>query len=289
MDSHEPSASSSTKKWLIGCGIGCAVVVLIAILLGLGGYLFIRNIVQGFEDSEAIMSMLTERYGRVEEYCPEPDGTLKSGRIEAFLAARDAILPLRERLEESLLILDEEGVERDEEKGPSGGVLQKIRVGFGLVPQIADFFKARNQALLDVEMGLGEYYHIYSVAYFSWLGKPVMDGPPFQIMGDGDYRDWNDEESREIRRDMTLRRLHRMLLSMLENQYAKLIENPSMQEDWSRLLAGEIEAMKADRYRMIWQEGLPDVIISSLAPFRQRLEESYSPLMNALEIVFEQR
>lgn len=289
MDPNKPESSSSTKKWLIGCGIGCGAIIVIAILVGLGGYLFIRNIVQGFEDSEAIMSALTERYGRVKEYCPEPDGTISPDRVEAFLVARDAMHLDREELGKSIQILDRDEFEKEMERDSSGSVFEKIRIGFGLVPQIADFFKARNQALLDVGMGMGEYYYLYSVVYFSWLKKPVVDGPSFQMIGDEDYRDWDDEESREIRQDITLRRLHRMLLPMLENQYGKLQEDPSVQKIWTQVLAGEIEALHADRYRMIWQDGLPDVISSSLEPFRQRLGESYSPLLNTLEIALEQK
>lgn len=289
MDPNKPESSSSTRKWLIGCGIGCGVIIVIAILVGLGGYLFIRNIVQGFEDSEAIMSALTERYGRVEEYCPEPDGIIFPDRMEAFLAAREAIRLDREELEKSVQILDRAEFEKEVERDSSGSVFKKVRIGFGLVPQIADFFKARNQALLDVGMGIGEYYYLYLVVYFSWLKKSVVDGPSFRMIGDEDYRNWDDEQSREIRLDMTLRRLHRMLLPMLENQYGKLQEDPGAQKIWTQVLAGEIEAMHADRYRMIWQDGLPDVISSSLEPFRQRLEESYSPLLNTLEIVLEQR
>lgn len=294
MDPTKSDSSSSTKKWLIGCGIGCGALVVIAILLGVGGYFFIKNIVEGFQDSEAIMSTLTERYGRVKEYCPDPDGSIKPERIEAFLEAREATILVREKLERSIQVLSKGEWEGEIDVARSGNVFQKIKIGFGLVPQIADFFKARNQALLEVEMGMGEYYFIYTMIYFSWLDKPVLDGPPFQIVGDSDkyrYDDWDDEEAQEIRQDITRRRLHQMLLPMLQNQYQKLIEtrSPDEQDNWSKILSAEIEAMESDRYRLMWQDGLPEVIESSLQPFRQRLEDSYSPLLNALEIALEQR
>jgi hypothetical protein len=47
--------------------------------------------------------------------------------------------------------------------------------------------------------------------------------------------------------------------------------------------------MEADRYRLAWQDGLPEVIVSSLRPYRARLEKSYSRLMNTIEISMEQR
>lgn len=47
--------------------------------------------------------------------------------------------------------------------------------------------------------------------------------------------------------------------------------------------------MEADRYRLPWQDGLPEVLEISLSPFRERLEASYSKMTNALEVAFEQR
>jgi len=47
--------------------------------------------------------------------------------------------------------------------------------------------------------------------------------------------------------------------------------------------------MEADRYRLPWQDGLPDVIESSLQPFRSQLEQSYNKMTNPLELTFEQR
>ena len=285
--------SSSKKKWLIGCGIGCGVVIILAALTGVGGYFFIRNIVDGFRDSEAIMSTLTERFGRIKDYSPEPDGTIKPERIGAFLEARETMKPDQEKLEESLKILSNPKKESEIESKPSGNVFTKIKIGLGLIPQIANFFKSRNQALLDAGMGMGEYYYIYSITYFSWLNHADVDGPPIQLTGDDDeftFGDWDGEESLEVRRDMILRRLNRMILPMLRNQQKILLENKitGIPEDWPKILSDEIATLESNRYRLMWQEGLPEIISSSLEPFRKRLQASYSPMMNALEIAIEQ-
>lgn len=294
MDPSRPKSSSSTKKWLIGCGIGCGAILLILIFLIAGGVFFIKNIVNEFEDSDAIMDTLTERYGKVKEYCPDPDGTIKPDRLEAFLEAREAMAPIREELERSINILSNERKKREVEEEKSRSVFKKIKTGIGLIPQIADFYKSRSQALLDVGMGIGEYYFIYTVAYFSWLGKPVVDGSEFQFVRDrGDRRSryWDDEESEEIQRDMMIRGLHRMILPMLRNQYEKLTEGdfPQVREKWRKALEEEIKAMESNRYRLVWEDGVPPVIEDSLRPFRKRLEASYSPMLNALEVSFEQR
>jgi hypothetical protein len=176
--------------------------------------MFVKNIVKGFEESEAILETLTERYGEVEEYCPEPDGNIRQARIEVFLKVRELMRPIRNELESSFNVLTEEEKSEDPDKEKADvGVIGKIRTGFSMVPQIAEFLKVRNQSLLDVGMGLGEYYYIYIYAYYLWLNKPMLDGLPFQIRG-GD-RGFNmqgsdDEDSQEIRRIIQIRRLQRL-------------------------------------------------------------------------------
>lgn len=107
MQTYEAKSSTSTKKWLLGCGIGCGVVIVILVALGVGGFFFVKNIVEGFKDTEAIMSTLTEKYGRIKDYCPDPEGAIRAGRMEAFLEARDIMAPIREEIGGSLSILSE--------------------------------------------------------------------------------------------------------------------------------------------------------------------------------------
>ncbi len=293
MENVKRSSSSSTKKWLIGCGIGCGAIALIVIILVMSGFFFIRNIVQDFRSSDELMDTLVETFGEIEEYSPSPNGAIEPQRLEAFLAVREVMTPVREELEQSLRILqesDDEGLGEKERRS----VFKKIKTGFGLISQIADFHRARIQALLDAGMGMGEYYYLYTVSYYSWLGKPILDGHDFQIRGDDEgfrFNDWDTEESDEIRKDMSLRWLHRIILPMLHNQHEKLTAGdvPEAQRQWQRALEAEMEAMESNRYRLVWQDGLPEVIRKSLEPFRQRLEDSYSPLTNGIEIALERR
>ena len=290
MDPNRPQTTSSKKKWFIGCGIGCGAVIIIVVMLILSGVMFVKNIVKGFEESEAILDTLTERYGAVEEYCPEPDGAIRQARIEAFLKVRELMRPIRNELESAFNLFSKEDKSEDLEKEKPGvGAIGKIRTVFGMVPQVAEFLRVRNQSLLETGMGLGEYYYIYIYAYYLWLNKPMLDGLPFQIRG-GDsgfnMQDWNDEDSQEIRRIIQIRRLQRLILPLLRNQYEKLQARgaESRLEKWRGILETEIKVLESDRFRMPWQDGLPEVIESSLKPFHQRLEEGYSRLLNSLEL-----
>ena len=288
------TGSSNTKKWLIGCGVGCGVIIIIAVILVVTGVFYVRNLVKGFEESVAIMDTLTERYGKITEFTPNPDGTISPNRIEAFLQIRKELLPALEQISDSIYILSDGewgGEEIPEEEQSS--TITKIKTGLNLIPQIADYYKSRNQALLDEEMGPGEYYYIYVITYYSWMGKSLMDGPDFQIGEDNErprFRNWDDEEGREIRRDQILRRMHRMLLPMMKNQYIKITETlpEEIDENWRSALAAEIDALEEDRYRLPWEDGVPDVISDSLEPFRSRLEASYSSITNMLELAIEQ-
>lgn len=294
MDMNQTKSSSSTKKWLIGCGIGCGVVILIAVILLASGYFFIKNIVDEFKDTEAMTEVLTERFGRIPDFCPDPEGTIRPERIEAFLSARDGFAPVRERITKSMEALSR-GRDKDEvEVEKPKSVLTMMRQGFGIIPQTAEFIKTRNEALLDSEMGLGEYYYLYAVAYYSWLGKAPADGPDFQIVGpdeEDDFVYWEREDSKERRRERLLRRLNRMLLPMLHNQREKLIAEGGAKAsgEWQQILEREIEALEEDRERLLWQDSLPEVIEASLRPYRDRLEASYNPMTNPLEVMIEQR
>ena len=278
----------------MGCGIGCAVIILILIVLGVGGYMFFKDLIGEFQEQEELMEILTERYGQINDFCPEPDGSIGPSRIEAFLSVRDAFAPFRDKLEISMQELQARAGKSEVEVKKPKNIFEMVKLGFGLVPQIAEFMKFRNQALLDAEMGMGEYTYIYAIAYFSWLEKPPEDGPDFEVMEEGEgsrLGEMDLEEIREERRDSMLRRLHRALLPMLQNQLEKLGTAGSSESisEWKDQLQAEIQALEDDRFRLPWEDGLPDVIKTSLEPYRDRLDRSYNAMTNPFELMIEQR
>ncbi len=287
--------SSTTKKWLIGCGIGCGVVIVVLVILGTAGYFFIKDIVKDFKETETLMDTLTERYGKTREFCPDPEGAIRPARIEIFLAVRSSMVPAMEEMERSINILSEmEQTDRDKEE-PSPNLFAKIKTGLSFATQIAEFYRSRNQALLDNDMGMGEYYYIYVMSYYSLLSKSPTDGPPFRVQDQADggriISMRRRRETQEDRMDVMLRRVHRQIFPMLQNQYKRLTEGDvsRAKEKWRTVLAAEIEAMESDRYRLPWEDGLPDILKTSLEPYRSRLESSYSAMLNIFEVTTEQR
>ena len=291
--------ASTATKWIVGCSIGCGALILLVAALSMGTYFAVRDVVEDVQESQAAMEALTERYGRVSDFTPEAGGVIEAARMEVFLRARDAMMPFRTELAESLGVLAD--AKEPGEDASSGSFMQKFRAGLNLLPGIFAFHTRRSEALLEAGMGLGEYRYIYVMAYYSWLGRPPADGPPFTLMGDTDVRiepgpsfddddhGWDDQEEfqvRESRAEEILGRLHREILPMLRRQQAALepLEARPDGEAWRRALAAEISALEADRFRIPWQDGLPEVLRQSLEPFRARLEASYSSMCNPLEI-----
>lgn len=288
---NELTMEKSSKNWLLGCGIGCGAIVVILVILIVSGFIFIRNIVYKFEESDDMAKALKDLYGEAEDYRPDPDGSIRGDRVEAFLSVREMIKEIRERLDRSIQILDEArgGVEDRIEVRTPGQGLRVFKTAFGLIPQIGEFFARRSQALLDLRMGLGEYCYIYSLVYYSWLGKSPGDGPDFQLVQKDrtwDLEEWEKGGYREEREQMRAEKINRLFLSVLKSQRDELAEHsltPAMQM-WMRILEAEITALEEDERRLPWQDGLPDVIEKSLRPFRSRLESSYSPMSNSLEL-----
>jgi len=138
-------------------------------------------------------------------------------------------------------------------------------------PESADIY--RNQALLDRGMGIGEYTYYYVLAYYSWLGHLPGDGPAA-----------NTNRSYIIARPQS--RMHGDLTKMLSNQLESASDRGDS-EEWNRWrleLAGEIEKMENGEDRIPWEDSVPAKTAESLEPFRDRLEQTYTPLTNPFEL-----
>ena len=263
-------------NWLIGCGVGCGIVLLVFIALGVGGVFFLSETVSGFEEAVKAGATLEERFGHVEEFRPAADGFIPQSRMQAFLAVRDSTMPQRDRVAEAfngLPMSDAKARELEDQPFSEklGSIFRITSSAMGLGARIGDFFAARNQAMLEEEMGFGEYSYIYVLAYHSWLQHPPKDGP-----GEGSRR--------QMEFEMGNRDVQRKLLQMLRNQLDGLAKSSQGAAELRQALQDEIEAMKADSRRLPWQDGLPASLQNSLEPFRERLEATYNPVTNAFEL-----
>lgn len=281
--------ASTTQKWLTGCGIGCGVIVLIIAGLGAWGFFTVRSLKDRADTLETRAAAIDSLYGKPEAFTPDPSGVIPAGRMEDFLEVQETLAEPRARLRDDILALDGKG---------EGGVLGKIRGAKDIVPAIFDFIDARNAALLDVEMGLGELHHVQALAWFGLLGKDPGDGPGFALNSGDDEsdthvvirREYGEDKAEQARRDRarTVRRMvNELETKILANQLAALEADgvlAARAPGWRDSLAAEIDALRRDKSRLPWQDGLPDRIADSLAPYRELLEESYEPMTMMVEI-----
>jgi len=296
--------ASTASKWLLGCGIGCGALILIGVLIVGVGYLFVKDTVQDFRETEISTRRITETYGEIEDYCPKADGRIPSDRIEIFLMVRDSTAAIRQEMVQSLATITDDirGVENQDDK-PFFKVLGIIKKGFSALPQLAGYYTKRNYQLLDAGMGLGEYMYIYTTAYYAYLAKPLSDGPDFPLMNTGNSgiryeTEWEEEDNDEVfyddvkenRHYQILKRVRRMVIPMMVCQLDELEATSSLTKyssAWKTALKEEIADLKHDRMRLPWENGVPKVIAESLEPYQVQLEASYEPLLNPIEVMTE--
>lgn len=278
-------ARKKINSCLIGCGVGCLVLLIVGIALFAGGAVWFRGLTRDFADAAETREALEEEFGEPGDFTPAANGAIAAERMETFLAIRAATAESRAAVQHSFEVLplsEDEAHELDEQGffEKMGSVAGITSSAFGLAGRIGEFFVARNNAFAEQGMGLGEYGYIYVLAYYNWLGKSPQDGPAV----DGD-------SSHDFER--TYSRVRRNLISNLENQLARVDAGGGVEaapNDARRALEAEIQAMRDDRHRIPWEDGLPAPIEESLRPYREALDSSYDPATNPFELArMEQR
>ena len=262
---------NTAKMWLTGCGCGCALLVLLFVGLGIAGANWVGGTIEGFDDAVETRQALEDDYGKTREFVPWADGTIPAERLERFLTVREKAAPAREKIADffsSLPASDEEAEALDAK--PTGEKLTEVfkivRSSFGLGGGIGDLFSLRNQGLVEAEMGLGEYSYIYVIAYYAWLGHALNDS------GDGPQVT-----------NSTAPRLRIEMEQILRNQLESLDE-ATLASAWGERLKAEVTTLEEHPDRLPWQDGLPDAIVQSLAPYKERLEEQYAAESNPFEL-----
>lgn len=282
--------------WVLGCGIGCGVIVLlVAVLIGTGAW-WVRDTMKGFDTAVKTRATLEERFGDAASFTPEPDGVVPPARIEAFLAVREATQPAREAI---VRIFDALPMSEEEASAlKAKPMLEKFTSIFsigstalGMPARLGEFFESRNRALLDRGMGMGEYTYIYVVAYYGVLGRAPDEGPQSDRIRI-DLEEEGPVRRRENMMDLQLaRRIHDEVLSMLRNQRAALAERTDLPgaSELDAALAAEIAAMEEEPRRLPWPDGPPAAVAAAIVPYRERLLTHWSPLTNPFELARNRR
>jgi hypothetical protein len=273
--------ASTTSKVLTGCGIGCLLVIVFAAGISFMGYRWVKDTTEAVQEAGRVAHELEDRYGPGWAFVPPAGPGVPADRMEAFLAVRDALTERRDELAGAVAGLAS--------AGDGGGVatgLRLARAGVGLAPLTLGFANARNQALLDAEMGVGEYTWIYWFTYHAWLGHPADDSELHEIMnrpstGEGSVQFHIDGG---VEPEQITWRLRRDITAMLKNLEQELAADPE-QAALRQAVTAELAALEADPNRVPWQSGLPEAFATGLEPYRERLEASYSKATNPFELI----
>ena len=250
------------SSWLKGCGIGCGVAIGLTILLSVGGSIMMMK---PYRDAVEMLETLADRHGGVNDFIPRLDGGIPADRLDTFLHVRRA---MQDHCTE-ILATDAgiEGMGRlDGQENPGNMEILRAfgetsKTIFGMVTVTGQFFRARNAALLELDMSLGEYTYIYVLAY----------GP--KIVGtQTSEEDATEEAHLSARVRGTLRR-------QLRNRLAAMDERP---EEWGdteerRLLVEEITVLEDHPGRLPWCHVRPPALQASLAAYEARLAELFCP------------
>lgn len=273
--------SGATSKVVTGCTIGCFAVLLVAGVLGWVGYRWTRGTIEKADQAAADERQLEERFGEVRDFRPPLDDGFSEERFEVFLSIRDQLTPAREDLAETVAGFAPAGDGNE----PATG-WRTAGAGVRLAPRVLELGGARNRALLDNGMGLGEYMWYYSLAYYAFLGRPPAESKLHRYLEERRAAGSTMHVSigGDLEPDGVAWRRHRDLLAMLRNLSEDLAPDPDA-NPWRETVDAEVVAVAADPERVPWQDGLPEDLAERLEPYRTRLEAAYSPATNIFELV----
>lgn len=251
--------AGSGRKWLIGCGVGCAVAALLAIVITVGGGLLLTR---PLNRAASTQEELTEHFGEREDYRPPLDG-LTRHQLKRFITVRRDLQPMFSRFAEvgdKFRAMEEiDSGSDDPGAGEAikavGGVMGAV---MGMAGNLGKFTETRNRALLAQEMSLGEYAWIYVLVYNSWLAHP-----PNESFEEGETGVFSRSE-------------RGVLHTLLDRHADDLAEAGRLAE--SRLWRTEADrVMDRGAGAPFSTTCLPVEILAGLEPFREKLEDLYCP------------
>jgi len=272
------------QKWLTGCGIGCGVLLLAGIGACVVGALVMKHTFRGIEKAAESQEALVGELGGVDDYVPPGDGAPAADRLEMFVQVREVTADARREVEAAAARLPPPGLSEEE------AVIGRIRVGLDLLGDLIDsigtYVEARNHALLERGMGLGEYVYLYTLTYNSWLGHSPGEAPETREGPDGVRVGVFDDNHALFSEEAVRRRYRRYVLGMVHEQMASVRpeSGAAEAEPWRARLEREIQRLEVDPGRVLWQDGLPEAIEAALEPFQQRLEATWSASTNRVEL-----
>ncbi|MEE4271497.1 MAG: hypothetical protein V2I67_07485 [Thermoanaerobaculales bacterium] len=259
--------SESSKKWFRGCGAGCLVMIVVAVL---GTALLVFSMRSAFVDAAYHREKLDRRFGSAAAFTPAADGSVPEDRVEVFLSVRSALEPVVAdvvKIDGEMGEFEKLAEEEDPPLRVALPAIARLSRSMLSMPRVFGAMEeARNAALADAGMGLGEYIYNYVMAYHQELLQPSH---AVHLFG-------GSAVNGRVRDD--LRGMMRRQLKVAEGA-------GEADSEWTGLLAAEVAALDADPERIPWQGGLPTAVARSFESFRGDLDAVYWPATAELDLL----
>ena len=275
----------TSGKIIKGCGIGCAVIFGLIILILAIGYFKVKDKLNEFKEFEELGTIIETKFGILEDFTPSANSAEFNERIKRFVLIRNELFPLGKNLEEEILTFESSIKNQDESFWDAFDIMSS---GLGLIPELLKYYKSRNDILIKYEMGLGEYYYNYIIVYYCLLNKSPGDGPAFNIsnhisvelkeeQNESGWRSIEEERDEEIRKQA-----NRYFIFF----YSNLINNPEhkLADDFLGVLQNELDKLKENKLRLPWSEGLPPFYTDVLEKQQTTLDSLYIKMLNPVEM-----
>ena len=254
------------KQAAVGCGCLLVLAVAVPIVLSVVIMLPLNRAIDARAELE-------DHFGTQDAFVPPATGAPSPDRIEAFLRVRQALATACDdfsNAEREVARL--EGFDGQDEVSKIAVMKQAMsttKTMMGMGPLIGHFYEVRNQALVDQDMGLGEYTYIYVLAYNDEIVSPTEK---LELFGPG----------------ATNQRVRQAIQSMLGNQL-ELLRLEGGPAETMAAVAIEVQAMEQDPKRIPWQDGLPSEITASLLPYRSELDRLFCGSTPPLELMINEK
>ncbi len=259
--------SESSHQWVKGCAFGCGGLVVLFVLLIVGMSFSMRR---AFDDAHAGRTILEEQFGDSDAFTPAIEGSVKDGRVAAFLGVRDSLAEIHGEIED----VDQEMGQFDdltadgepEFRVALPAVFRLTKSMMGLPWVFGEIESVRNQSLVEVGMGIGEYTYIYVLAYHDQLVAP-------------------NDEANLFSASATNSRVRADLREMIRRQVTAARDQLPEGDDWLGALETEMALLDADSDRIPWQDGLPEHIADCFDGSRRALDATYSVAAAEFELL----
>ncbi|MCP3907456.1 MAG: hypothetical protein GY712_05500 [Oceanicoccus sp.] len=231
----------------------------------------------GIRDAKRLEQTLIDRYDWANNYIPSPDGAIPPQRVEKFIRVRQAVQTQCLDYQAVLTgVANLDKIESNQDTTASEATsmgMEGFNSAFSAGPKMIRFSNTRNQALVNEEMGMGEYLYIYLTVY----GRQLASEPdsPYSGMEEAYLSPRAREE----------------FIQILNNQLAAL-EASDRQTSQTKLADGlrkEIETLESGSQSSPWPDGPIGAARESLAPYQQELAELYCPGVVKIELLQKNR